>query len=175
MEHPAEGQGRFRAVSLPWLWWQRGTAVPSAGRSRVQPLAGCVCHCRATVHIQVNDVNEYAPVFKEKSYKATVMEGKRYDNILRVEAVDADCSPQFSQICSYEIVTPDVPFAIDKDGKGQAHKVQEAPCSAAPVPHLWHWELKCCRVTHLHTVSNLYELQRCYLDGFCSIDPEELN
>ncbi|KAL8198343.1 UNVERIFIED_CONTAM: Calsyntenin-1 [Gekko kuhli] len=71
---------------------------------------------KATVHIQVNDVNEYAPVFKEKSYKATVIEGKRYDSILRVEAVDADCSPQFSQICSYEIVTPDVPFAIDKDG-----------------------------------------------------------
>uniref|UniRef100_A0A672UJ14 Calsyntenin-1 n=1 Tax=Strigops habroptila TaxID=2489341 RepID=A0A672UJ14_STRHB len=71
---------------------------------------------KATVHIQVNDVNEYAPVFKEKSYKATVIEGKRYDNILKVEAVDADCSPQFSQICSYEIVTPDVPFAIDKDG-----------------------------------------------------------
>ncbi|XP_063173669.1 calsyntenin-1 isoform X4 [Candoia aspera] len=71
---------------------------------------------KATVHIQVNDVNEYAPVFKEKSYKATAIEGKRYDNILRVEAVDADCSPQFSQICSYEIVTPEVPFAIDKDG-----------------------------------------------------------
>ncbi|CAI5782916.1 calsyntenin-1 isoform X3 [Podarcis lilfordi] len=71
---------------------------------------------KATVHIQVNDVNEYAPVFKEKSYKAAVIEGKRYDNILKVEAVDADCSPQFSQICSYEIVTPDVPFAIDKDG-----------------------------------------------------------
>ncbi|XP_030179957.1 calsyntenin-1 isoform X4 [Lynx canadensis] len=71
---------------------------------------------KATVHIQVNDVNEYAPVFKEKSYKATVIEGKQYDSILRVEAVDADCSPQFSQICSYEVVTPDVPFAIDKDG-----------------------------------------------------------
>ncbi|XP_035757739.1 calsyntenin-1 [Egretta garzetta] len=71
---------------------------------------------KATVHIQVNDVNEYAPVFKEKSYKATVIEGKRYDNILKVEAVDADCSPQFSQICNYEIVTPDVPFAVDKDG-----------------------------------------------------------
>ncbi|NXM84303.1 CSTN1 protein, partial [Oenanthe oenanthe] len=71
---------------------------------------------KATVHIQVNDVNEYAPVFKDKSYKATVIEGKRYDSILKVEAVDADCSPQFSQICSYEILTPDVPFAIDKDG-----------------------------------------------------------
>lgn len=56
-------------------------------------------------------------MFKEKSYKATVIEGKAYDSILKVEAVDADCSFQFSQICSYEIVTPDVPFTIDKDGK----------------------------------------------------------
>ncbi|XP_023602125.1 calsyntenin-1 isoform X4 [Myotis lucifugus] len=71
---------------------------------------------KATVHIQVNDVNEYAPVFKEKSYQASVVEGRRYESILRVEAVDADCSPQFSQICSYEIVTPDVPFTVDKDG-----------------------------------------------------------
>uniref|UniRef100_A0A8C6WY22 Calsyntenin-1 n=1 Tax=Neogobius melanostomus TaxID=47308 RepID=A0A8C6WY22_9GOBI len=71
---------------------------------------------KATVHIQVNDINEYSPVFKEKSYKATVIEGKKYDSILKVEAVDADCSFQFSQICSYEIVTPDVPFTIDKDG-----------------------------------------------------------
>lgn len=62
-------------------------------------------------------MNEYAPVFKEKSYKAAVVEGKRQDNVLRVEAVDADCSPQFSQICSYEILTPDVPFTVDKDGK----------------------------------------------------------
>ncbi|XP_015233633.1 PREDICTED: calsyntenin-1 isoform X4 [Cyprinodon variegatus] len=71
---------------------------------------------KATVHIQVNDINEYSPVFKEKTYKATVIEGKKYDSILKVEAVDADCSFQFSQICSYEIVTPDVPFTIDKDG-----------------------------------------------------------
>ncbi|XP_078094819.1 calsyntenin-1 isoform X3 [Mustelus asterias] len=71
---------------------------------------------KANVHIQVNDINEYSPVFKEKSYKATIIEGKKYDSILRVEAIDADCSPQFSQICSYEIVTPDVPFTVDKDG-----------------------------------------------------------
>ncbi|XP_054993584.1 calsyntenin-1 isoform X2 [Sorex araneus] len=71
---------------------------------------------KAAVHIRVNDVNEFGPVFKEKSYKATVAEGRQPDRIVRVEAVDADCSPQFSQICSYEIVTPDVPFAVDKDG-----------------------------------------------------------
>lgn len=81
---------------------------------------------RATVHIQVNDINEYSPVFKEKSYKATVIEGKKYDSILKVEAVDADCSFQFSQICSYEIVTPDVPFTVDKDGKDP--DVASQPC-----------------------------------------------
>lgn len=69
------------------------------------------------MHIQVNDVNEHAPVFKEKSYQATAVEGRRHESILRVEAVDADCSPQFSQICSYEIVTPNVPFTVDKDGE----------------------------------------------------------
>lgn len=72
------------------------------------------------MHIQVNDINEYSPTFKEKSYKATVLEGKKYDSILKVEAVDADCSFQFSQICNYEIVTPDVPFAVDKDGAGSS-------------------------------------------------------
>ncbi|KAM5322710.1 calsyntenin-1 isoform 3-T3 [Glossophaga mutica] len=78
--------------------------------------AGAKKSHKATVHIQVNDVNEYAPVFKEKSYQATAVEGRRHESILRVEAVDADCSPQFSQICSYEIVTPNVPFTVDKDG-----------------------------------------------------------
>lgn len=69
------------------------------------------------VHIQVNDVNEFAPVFKENTYRATVTEGKIYDSILQVEAIDEDCSPQYSQICNYEIVTSDVPFAIDRNGK----------------------------------------------------------
>ncbi|KAM8953834.1 calsyntenin-2 [Pelodytes ibericus] len=71
---------------------------------------------KAVVHIQVNDVNEFAPVFKEKTYRATVTEGKIYDSILQVEAMDEDCSLQFSQICNYEIVTSDVPFAIDRNG-----------------------------------------------------------
>lgn len=69
------------------------------------------------VHIQVKDVNEFAPTFKEPAYKAVVTEGKIYDSILQVEAVDEDCSPQYSQICNYEIVTTDVPFAIDRNGE----------------------------------------------------------
>ncbi|XP_030350728.1 calsyntenin-2 isoform X1 [Strigops habroptila] len=71
---------------------------------------------KAVVHIQVKDVNEFPPTFKESVYKATVTEGKIYDSILQVEAIDEDCSPQYSQICNYEIVTTDVPFAIDRNG-----------------------------------------------------------
>ncbi|KAM4769931.1 calsyntenin-2 isoform 2-T2 [Cyanocitta cristata] len=71
---------------------------------------------KAVVHIQVKDVNEFSPAFKESMYKATVTEGKIYDSILQVEAIDEDCSPQYSQICNYEIVTADVPFAIDRNG-----------------------------------------------------------
>ena len=76
-----------------------------------------VCCPRAVVHIQVKDVNEFAPTFKEPAYKAIVTEGKIYDSILQVEAIDEDCSPQYSQICNYEIVTTDVPFAIDRNGE----------------------------------------------------------
>ncbi|KAL2096917.1 hypothetical protein ACEWY4_006124 [Coilia grayii] len=71
---------------------------------------------KAVVHIQVDDVNEFAPVFREPVYHATLTEGKIYDSILQVEAWDQDCSPQYSQICNYEIVTPHTPFAIDRNG-----------------------------------------------------------
>ncbi|KAM8838502.1 calsyntenin-2 [Synchiropus picturatus] len=71
---------------------------------------------KAVVHIQVDDVNEFCPVFREPLYKASLTEGKIYDSILQVEAWDQDCSPQYSQICTYEIVTADTPFAIDRNG-----------------------------------------------------------
>ena len=69
------------------------------------------------VHIQVGDVNEFSPVSREPLYRATVTEGKICDSILQVEAWDQDCSPQYSQICNYEIVTQETPFAIDRNGK----------------------------------------------------------
>uniref|UniRef100_A0A1A8PV12 Calsyntenin-2 n=1 Tax=Nothobranchius rachovii TaxID=451742 RepID=A0A1A8PV12_9TELE len=71
---------------------------------------------KAVVHIQVNDVNEFAPVFRESQYRAAVTEGKIYDSILQVEATDQDCSPQYSQICNYQITTTNNPFAIDRNG-----------------------------------------------------------
>lgn len=72
---------------------------------------------RAVVHIQVNDVNEFAPVFREPQYRAAVTEGKIYDSILQVEASDQDCSPQYSQICNYQITTSNSPFAVDRNGE----------------------------------------------------------
>ncbi|KAJ7990579.1 hypothetical protein DPEC_G00301850 [Dallia pectoralis] len=71
---------------------------------------------KAVVHIQVNDVNEFSPVFREVEYHAAVTEGKIYDSILQVEATDQDCSPQYSQICNYQIITSNTPFAIDRNG-----------------------------------------------------------
>uniref|UniRef100_A0A3Q3KAR2 Calsyntenin-2 n=1 Tax=Monopterus albus TaxID=43700 RepID=A0A3Q3KAR2_MONAL len=71
---------------------------------------------KAVVHIQVNDMNEFAPVFREPQYHASVTEGKIYDSILQVEATDQDCSPQYSQICNYQISTTNTPFAIDRNG-----------------------------------------------------------
>lgn len=84
------------------------------------------------MHVRVNDVNEFAPVFVERLYRAAVTEGKLYDRILRVEAIDGDCSPQYSQICYYEILTPNTPFLIDNDGESSpAHP----SCPALVCPH----------------------------------------
>lgn len=75
------------------------------------------------MHVRVNDVNEFSPVFVERRYEASVPEGRLFDRIVRVEAVDADCSPQYSQICFYDIITPNVPFTIDNDGKSAIFSV----------------------------------------------------
>lgn len=70
----------------------------------------------ATVHITVSDVNEYAPTFTEPSYVRQVDEGKIYNEIVKVDATDRDCTPKFGDVCKYEILTPDQPFVIDVDG-----------------------------------------------------------
>lgn len=46
-----------------------------------------------------------------------VDEGRLYDQIIRVEATDRDCTAKYGDICKYEILTTDQPFAIDNDGK----------------------------------------------------------
>lgn len=93
------------------------------------------------MHVRVNDVNEFSPVFVERRYEASVPEGRLFDRIVRVEALDADCSPQYSQICFYDIITPNVPFAIDNDGEMRLylsavnhHWLPPAPITCLPVP-----------------------------------------
>lgn len=48
--------------------------------------------------------------------------------MLQVEAWDQDCSPQYSQICNYEIVTAGTPFAIDRNGECVCVCVQVGIC-----------------------------------------------
>ncbi|KAJ0171216.1 hypothetical protein K1T71_013415 [Dendrolimus kikuchii] len=69
------------------------------------------------VHITVTDVNEFAPVFSQAAYVKSVDEGRIYDEILRVEATDRDCTPRYGDVCKYEILTDrSQPFTIDNEG-----------------------------------------------------------
>ncbi|RVE52901.1 hypothetical protein evm_002378, partial [Chilo suppressalis] len=69
------------------------------------------------VHITVTDVNEFAPVFSQASYVKAVDEGRIYDEILRVEATDKDCTPRYGDVCKYEILTDrSQPFTVDNEG-----------------------------------------------------------
>lgn len=69
-----------------------------------------------TVHITVVDINEYAPLFLDASYIKEVDEGRLYEEILRVEATDRDCTPRFGDICKYDILNDDQPFFINNEG-----------------------------------------------------------
>lgn len=73
--------------------------------------------------MSVVDVNEYSPVFLEPSYVKQVDEGRLFDQIIRVEATDRDCTAKFGDICKYEILTLDQPFAIDMDGKKELQEI----------------------------------------------------
>lgn len=70
----------------------------------------------ANVHISVIDINEYSPTFLQPSYVTEVDEGRLYQEIIRVEATDKDCTPLFGDVCKYEILTSDQPFTIDNEG-----------------------------------------------------------
>lgn len=71
-----------------------------------------------TVHLTVEDVNEYAPIFRQESYIVTVNEGHLVDPLITVEAFDHDCSSKYSEICKYEIIDDKLnsPFEIDSNG-----------------------------------------------------------
>ncbi|KAL1478216.1 hypothetical protein MTO96_016403 [Rhipicephalus appendiculatus] len=70
-----------------------------------------------TVHLTVDDVNEFAPRWEEESYQGSVDEGRPpHERVLRVRALDADCTPKNSEICKYDILDTHVPFSIDSEG-----------------------------------------------------------
>lgn len=71
---------------------------------------------KAIIFIRVKDVDEFPPVFVEKFYSVEMEEGRFYNSLVRVSAVDNDRSPEYRGICGYEILTTDVPFTIDKAG-----------------------------------------------------------
>lgn len=68
------------------------------------------------MHITVVDINEYAPVFLDASYVKDVDEGQLFEEIIRVEATDRDCTPRFGDICKYDILNDDQPFTINNEG-----------------------------------------------------------
>ena len=75
----------------------------------------CV-ECSEAVHIEVEDVNEYSPTWREQTMSVDVVEGRVYDFIHRVEAVDRDGRVDSHTICRYHLITRDVPFDVDADG-----------------------------------------------------------
>ncbi|MEQ2169153.1 hypothetical protein GOODEAATRI_022006 [Goodea atripinnis] len=121
---------------------------------------------RATVHVRVNDVNEFSPVFVERRYEASVPEGRLFDRIVRVEALDADCSPQYSQICFYDIITPNVPFAIDNDG--WTKRVEYTPGSGS-IPLFPSLHLETCEET-VWNIQATVELQTGHIGKGCDRD-----
>jgi len=64
----------------------------------------------------VVDINEYAPLILDASYVKDVDEGQLYEEIIRVEATDRDCTPRFGDICKYDILNDDQPFTINNEG-----------------------------------------------------------
>ncbi|KAG7277906.1 hypothetical protein CRUP_004685 [Coryphaenoides rupestris] len=121
---------------------------------------------KATVHVRVNDVNEFSPVFVERRYEAAVPEGRLFDRVVRVEALDADCSPQYSQICFYDIITPNVPFAIDNDG--WTKRVEYTPGSGS-VPLFPSLHLETCEET-VWNIQATVELQTGHIGKGCDRD-----
>lgn len=74
----------------------------------------------AQIRITVVDVNEYAPTFLQPSYSVQVDEGRLYKEVVRLEAVDKDCTPLYGDVCKYEIMQKEGQdgslFAIDDEG-----------------------------------------------------------
>ena len=71
---------------------------------------------RAVVTVQVTAVDKYAPKFENTSYTVDLQEGIMSENIIKVRLHDDDEAPENSGICSYEILSQDVPFKLTSEG-----------------------------------------------------------
>ncbi|UJR27982.1 hypothetical protein I4U23_009240 [Adineta vaga] len=72
---------------------------------------------RSALIITVDDVNEYAPVFTHSNYLFKLHQDETCDaSSCRIEATDDDCANVDHRVCGYEIITSNVPFAIDSNG-----------------------------------------------------------
>lgn len=80
----------------------------------------------AQVRISVIDINEYAPTFLQPSYTVQMDEGRLYKEIVRLEAVDKDCTPLFGDVCKYEILQKDgqTDGLFDINAEGAIRNVQ---------------------------------------------------
>ena len=72
--------------------------------------------CSRVIEVEVEDVNEYIPLWSQEEYSAQLEEGEMAERILKVAASDKDCSPQYGDVCKYSISGPDQTFAIDQQG-----------------------------------------------------------
>lgn len=71
---------------------------------------------KAVVLIKVKDVDEFSPRFENASYMLEVEEGKLFTDLLHLRVVDEDGSAAYGQVAGFELLTPDVPFFITKEG-----------------------------------------------------------
>lgn len=70
---------------------------------------------RVSVHIDVIDVDDSALERKQRSYYAEVIEGKSYEKLIHLDMTASE-DDVFGEVCTYRILTPNVPFEVDADG-----------------------------------------------------------
>ena len=75
---------------------------------------------REKVHIEVTDVDDNDPKWKQEAVYSKVVdvpEGRMLSNILQLEVEDKDGSDKYSSVCRFHILSTDAPFTIDEDGE----------------------------------------------------------
>ena len=91
----------------------KGTTVGIIGREKMRKI---IFVSSRVIEVEVEDVNEYIPLWSQEEYSAQLEEGEMSEKILQVAASDKDCSSQFGDICKYSISGQDQTFAIDQEG-----------------------------------------------------------